>query len=59
MEREQDFDNEIEIDLKDLFLEVISYWKWIILVAIATGVAAFAVRRFVITPMYESTSELY
>ena len=25
MEREQDFDNEIEIDLKDLFLEIISY----------------------------------
>jgi len=23
MEREQDFDNEIEIDLKDLFLEII------------------------------------
>ena len=32
MEREQDFDNEIEIDLKDLFLEIISYWQWIILV---------------------------
>ena len=31
MEREQDFDNEIEIDLKDLFLEIISYWQWIIL----------------------------
>ena len=29
MEREQDFDNEIEIDLKDLFLEIISYWQWI------------------------------
>ena len=37
MEREQDFDNEIEIDLKDLFLEIISYWQWIILVTIATG----------------------
>ena len=34
MEREQDFDNEIEIDLKDLFLEIISYWQWIILVKI-------------------------
>ena len=31
MEREQDFDNEIEIDLKDLFLEIISYWQWIFL----------------------------
>ena len=59
MEREQDFDNEIEIDLKDLFLEIISYWKWIILVTIATGAVAFAVSRFMITPMYESTSELY
>lgn len=42
MEREQDFDNEIEIDLKDLFLEIISYWQWIILVTIATGAVAFA-----------------
>lgn len=40
MEREQDFDNEIEIDLKDLFLEIISYWQWIILVTIATGAVA-------------------
>ena len=46
MEREQDFDNEIEIDLKDLFLEIISYWKWIILVTIATGAVAFAISRF-------------
>lgn len=56
MEREQDFDNEIEIDLKDLFLEIISYWQWIILVTIATGAVAFAISRFMITPMYESTS---
>ena len=59
MEREQDFDNEIEIDLKDLFLEIISYWQWIILVTIATGAVAFALSRFMVTPMYESTSELY
>ena len=52
MEREQDFDNEIEIDLKDLFLEIISYWQWIILVTIATGAVAFAISRFMITPMY-------
>ena len=49
MEREQDFDNEIEIDLKDLFLEIISYWQWIILVTIATGAVAFAISRFMIT----------
>ena len=47
MEREQDFDNEIEIDLKDLFLEIISYWQWIILVTIATGAVAFAISRFI------------
>ena len=52
MEREQDFDNEIEIDLKDLFLEIISYWQWIILVTIAAGAVAFAISRFMITPMY-------
>lgn len=59
MEREQDFDNEIEIDLKELFLEVISYWKWIVAAAIITGGIVFAVSEFMITPMYESTSELY
>lgn len=59
MDKEQDFDNEIEIDLKDLLLEIISYWKWIVVATIVTGVIAFCISRFIITPMYESTSGLY
>ena len=37
MDNIQPIDNdEIEIDLKDLFLELVSFWKWILL-AIRSG----------------------
>ena len=59
MERQHDIDEEIEIDIQDLLLEVLSYWKIVLLVMILAGSAAFAISKFMITPMYESTSQLY
>jgi capsular polysaccharide biosynthesis protein len=48
-----------EIDLLELFFEMLSHWKMIILSAILVGVIAFVVSKFLITPQYESTSQLY
>ncbi|MDD6290912.1 MAG: Wzz/FepE/Etk N-terminal domain-containing protein [Lachnospiraceae bacterium] len=52
-------DNEIEIDLKDLFLELLSFWKVILLAIILGGAIAYAVSHFLLVPQYESVSELY
>lgn len=59
MERKTERDNEIELDLKDLFMELVSFWQVIVLALALGAVIAFAVSRFFMTPKYESTSELY
>jgi capsular polysaccharide biosynthesis protein len=48
-----------EIDLLELFFEMLNHWKMIILSAILVGVIAFVISKFLITPQYESTSQLY
>lgn len=52
-------DDEIEIDLGALFFELLGHWKMICLSAILAGVIGFMISKFLITPLYESTSELY
>lgn len=52
-------DEEIEIDLKELFFELLGHWKMIMLSAILVGAIAFAISKYMITPQYESTSQLY
>lgn len=59
MENQFDNDNEIEIDLKDLLLELISYWKLILLSLILAAIIAFSISKFIMVPQYESTAELY
>jgi capsular polysaccharide biosynthesis protein len=59
MENERELDNEIEIDLKDLFLAILSYWQGVLLALILGAVIAYAVSRFLMIPQYESTSQLY
>jgi capsular polysaccharide biosynthesis protein len=59
MENQFDSDNEMEIDLKDLLLEVLGYWKLIVVVAALAAVIGLAVSEFMMVPEYESTSELY
>lgn len=59
MEKKTERDNEIELDLKDLFMELVSFWQVIVLALALGAVIAFAVSRFLMTPKYEATSELY
>lgn len=59
MERPNDIDDEIEIDLKELVLEILSYWHLILLAVLVAGGLAFGYSKFLVTPMYESTSQLY
>lgn len=54
-----DSDNEIEIDLKELLMQLFAYWKLIAVVAVLAAVISFAVSEFMLVPEYESTSELY
>ena len=52
-------DDEIEIDLKDLVLEILSFWKWVLFALIIGAVTAYCISRFVMVPQYESTSQFY
>lgn len=51
--------DEIEIDLKQLFFVIMDRLWIILLSAIALGLAAFIYSRFMIDPVYESTSKVY
>ena len=59
MDKQYDIDNEIEIDLRELLLELLAYWKVILLSIILVGSIAFGVSKFMMVPKYESTAELY
>lgn len=58
MEKQYESD-EIEIDLKELFFEVLGEWKKIAISTILLALIMFVVSAFVITPQYQSTSKLY
>lgn len=51
--------DEVEIDLKELFFELLGHWKLIALSMILVALIAFVGSRFLMIPMYESTSQLY
>lgn len=51
--------DEIEIDLREVFFELLMHWKVILLSTVMVGVIALVVSLFLITPQYESTSALY
>ena len=38
-------DDEIEIDLKDLVLEILSFWKWVLFALIIGAVTAYCIRN--------------
>ena len=50
---------EMEIDLKELFFEVLSEWKKVLVSTVLAGLIMFVVSAFILTPQYESTSKLY
>lgn len=52
-------DDEIEIDLQALFGLILHKLWMIVLCGILAGAIGFAVSKFVITPMYESTTKVY
>ena len=52
-------DEEIEIDLKEIF-GLLIHWLWlIILCGIVAGAVGFLVSKYVVTPEYESTTTVY
>ena len=48
-----------EIDLIELAFELLMHWKMIALSMTLVGAISFVISTFLMTPMYESTSELY
>lgn len=59
MEKHYDVDDEIEIDLKELFFELLNNWIMIVISTVLVAVIAFCISKFIMVPQYESTSELY
>ena len=59
MGNQHESQEEIEIDLKELFFEVLGNWKMICISAFLTALIAFSISKFIIVPQYESTSALY
>ena len=59
METKQMNNDEIEIDLREVFILLISRAWMIIAVGIVTALIGFAISAFLIAPTYESTSKIY
>ena len=50
---------ELEIDLKELFFELLSHWKILTVSTILAAALALVASKFILVPQYESTSALY
>lgn len=59
MEKHYEIDEEIEIDLKELFFELLNNWVLIAVSGVLAGAIMFCISAFILVPQYESTSELY
>lgn len=59
METRQNSNDEIEIDLREVFILLISKMWLIVLVGLLTAVIGFAISAFFISPTYKSTSKIY
>lgn len=59
MERRANENEEIEIDLLELAIQLLNNWVMILLATVLAATIGFMTSRFVITPQYESTSQLY
>lgn len=51
--------DEVEIDLRELFAVIMSKWVVVLLVTILFGVLAFAYAKLLVTPQYRSTTSIY
>ena len=59
METNQYSNDEIEIDLREVFILLISKMWLIVLAGMLTAVVGFALSAFLIAPTYKSTSKIY
>lgn len=50
---------EIEIDLKELFFEVVAEWKKVVISTLLAGMIMYVISAFIMVPQYQSTSKLY
>lgn len=48
-----------KIDLIEIFFELLNHWKMILLSTILMGAIVYVGSKYLITPQYESTSQLY
>lgn len=53
-EREMVHDDELEIDLKELFGELLEHWIFIAVTTLIAAVAGLLVTKLLITPQYEA-----
>jgi len=56
---EQNYNDEIEIDLAELFFVLLGEWKRIVLSAVLAAAVVFAYCKLLSVPQYESTAKLY
>ena len=52
-------DDEIEIDLKELFFELLNNWGLIVISTVLVAIIAFCISKFIMVPQYSSTAQLY
>lgn len=52
-------DDEIEIDLKELFFELLNNWVMIGISTVLVALIAFCISKFIMVPQYTSTSQMY
>ncbi len=58
MEKHYD-DDEIEIDLKELFFELMNNWGLIVVSTVLVAIIAFCISKFIMVPQYSSTAQMY
>lgn len=56
LEQQQD---ELEIDLKELFFELLGHWKTLLLSTVLVAAIVMVISKFILVPQYESTASLY
>ena len=52
-------DDEIEIDLKELFFELLNNWGLIVVSTVLVAIIALCISKFIMVPQYVSTTQMY
>lgn len=59
MEKNYEVNDELVIDLKSLVFELLNNWVMILISTVLVAMIGFSISKFIMTPQYQSTSELY